>query len=219
MALRDVAGVLNGLRKVATALYTETTSELQNSLSGGRSVAASSLYKTAGQGWSEYGELKWASKWRSSGGFDGEFFPEWGDLENGNLFPTTENSFGPPQHKGEDAPKIPPPQQSTVDRVEPVDKTSILPPPPSPPTYGQHPVGRSREYHTLATRHTRLLAQRGGSSWQWFHSSTRYGDETVAGSGSRSEGPVDSTAKSKPPKPKQKVSLHLCCISMLTMHV
>ena len=203
MALRDVAGVLNGLRKVAAALYAETTSELQHSLSGSRSglgPAACSLYRSTSQGLTEYGELKWAGKW--SGGAGRDFFPEWEELEDQRLFPTTDNSSSSLQHDVE-VPKIP---SSLGSKVNKLGEESPFPPRPPPP---QPPAGNSRGYHTLAPTNSHSPhhpVYGGGSRRQWFHSGTRYGNETVVGGGSRSEGTADSTAKKKPSKPnKQKV--------------
>ncbi|CAI8041513.1 hypothetical protein GBAR_LOCUS23076 [Geodia barretti] len=207
MALRDLAGVLTGLRKVAAAVCAEATSELQNSLS--RTPAPSSLYKTASQGWIEYGELKWAGKWSNGGGFDKEFFPEWGEQEDQQLFPMNEPSTGSISsgslhHDTDGVTTTPLPQQLGANKDSPI-------PPPPPASLDQNPVGTtSRESHTQRRAHLpRQPASRGGSSRRWFHSSTRYGNETVAGGGSRSRsegGTLDSAAKEKHPKPKQKLS-------------
>ena len=211
MALRDLAGVLTGLRKVAAAVCAEATTELQNSLS--RAPAPSSLYKTASQDWIEYGELKWAGKWSNGGGFDREFFPEWGEKEDQQLFPM--GSWNEPStgsissgslHRDTDGVTTTPLSQQLG-----ANKDSPISPPPA--SLDQNPVGTtSRQSHTLAQQRRAHLprqpASRGGSSRRWFHSSTRYGNETVVGGGSRSRsegGTVDSAAKKKHPKPKQKV--------------
>ena len=210
MALRDVTGVLNGLRKVAAALCGETTSELQKSVSSGRSglgPAASSLCKTAGEAgrnWSDYGELRWARRGcggGSSGVLDTEYFPDWGEVDE-RLFPTTESFPGSLKHDSRPVPRVAPPQQLRVEEGVGEELPHSPPPPPPPPS--PHPSlgqGRGREYHTLAPHLFHTPVVRGGSCQRWFHSSTRSGNETVVGGGSRSAGSVDSAT----PKPKQKV--------------
>ena len=204
MALRDVAGVLNGLKKIAAAVYVESARELERTL-GSSSGLGSSLFRSAseaGRGWSEYGWTRWTRRQcsggsSSRGGLDVEFFPEWGEVEEG-LFPTTLS--GPDSLSG----------SRTVSSVaEVVEEESKNPPPFPPPPVGS--LGNGRSYHTFAASHTHLsrLPSRGVCSrWQRrFHSSTRSGNETVVGGGPSSTESLDS-AKRKSPKPKQKVKNH-----------
>ena len=231
MALRDAAGFLSGLRRVAAALYAETTSELQRTLSG--SSLASSLYKSAGgetgMRWSEYGELRWArglfNGVKSSGGRPGtEFFPEWGGFEEG--FPSSEGFPGTFKHSGEEPSNLPPPahhenvspsvagQHGTTQTTN--TETSLSrPPPPPPPTPPPTPLpsslppgpsGSGRGVHTLACLSRPHTVWHNGQLRAWFHSGTEFGNETVVGGGSSSAGHAEN-AKSKSPKPKQKVKI------------
>lgn len=211
MALRDAAGLLNGLKRVTVALYAEGASELQHALSNSPlQPLTSSLCKTAVKSASGLG-------WTGEGGYSRlrglrDDFPEWTGFEEG--FPSSESFLGSFKHNGRN---FPPP---TDHNTEPSEAALTLPqardtPPPSPPKWpssGPPPLGHrpgsgpgwsGRQYHTLAQPCLACChAHR-----RWFHSSTRYRSDTVVGDGAARS--VEAS-KSKSSKPKQKVHLHVC---------
>ena len=228
MALRDAAGVLNGLKKVAEALYTETSLELQRSLP----PLASSLYKTAeetGREWSEYGELRWAKSGcngSSGSGFPRfssgtEYFPEWKGFEEEG-FPTTSGFSGLPKQQESDSAATQ--YNQTHTSVKYSDQGVVITPPstfPSslPPSVGDMSKGNRRSYHTFTRQHPprshSMLHNNHGR--MWFHSSTWYGNETVVGGGSSTRR-VETATKSKRPRPKQKVKQNLHLHTYIHVH-
>ena len=203
MALRDAVGFVNGLRRVAGALYAETTAEFQRTLTGSQPCRA---VRESRAPWSEYGEMRWMR----GGGRDSEYFPEWSGLEEG--LP------GLSRRDGESVANLSPAQQSTLvpgkagQRPTEMDTSNgVFPPkpslsPPLPPPWGQSPKGSGRSYHTHTRQLRPLPVWHNRHQVQWFHSSTRLGNETVVGGA----GHVETTDK-KPAKPKQKVNYMYTC--------
>lgn len=194
MALRDAAGLLNGLRRVAAALYVEGASEIQHALSKSPlQPVATSLYETAegvasGVAWSE--EVVYCKRRGLGLGND---FPEWTGFEEG-YFPVSENFH---DSRAE--------VNSLNTAVESDGGLSSqahqdrLPPKSSTPPLGRGPGWNgSRQYHTLVQQHSARHRMHG----RWFHSSAACYSDTVVTAG-RTSRPVD-TSKTKTPTSKQK---------------
>lgn len=191
MALRDAVGLLNGLRRVAAALYVEGASEIQHALS--KSAVGTSLYETAegvasGVSWTE--EVVYCKRRGLGLGND---FPEWTGLEEG-YFPVSESfpdsraevnsSTGLNTAVKSDA------GPSSQDRIP---SKSLTPP------LGRGPGWNGgRQYHTLVrprSAHHRIHGR-------WFHSSATFYSDTLVTTG-RSSRPMD-TSKAKTSTSKQK---------------
>lgn len=202
MALRDAAGLLNGLRRVAAALYVEGAAEIQHALSKSPlQPVASSLYETAegvasgGVGWTE--EIVYCKRRGLGLGND---FPEWTGFEEG-YFPVSESgsdngaemnsTTAPNTAVKSDAGLSSPPRQ---DRMPPKSLT---------PPLGRGPGWNGgRNYHTLMRPRPHSACHY--THGRWFHSSAGYLSDTAVTAG-RSSPPIDtSKTKTKPPTSKQK---------------
>lgn len=183
MALRDAAGLLNGLRRVAAALYVEGASEIQHALSKSPlQPVASSIYETAenvssGAGWTE--EVLYCKRRGLGLGND---FPEWTGFEEG-YFPVSDSE---PELVNSPATTVGPSSQTHQDRVLP-----NIPAPPPP--LGHGPGWNGRRYHTLIRPHCHR---------RWFHSGTKYRSDTLV-TASHTSGHVE-TSKTKTTTSKQK---------------
>lgn len=189
MAFRDAACLLNGLRRVAAALYVEGASEIRHALSKSPlQPVASSIYESAenvagGVGWTEVLYCK-----RSGLGL-GNDFPEWTGFEEG-YFPVSKSfpNSGPELNSPATiATAEGPSSQTHEDRVFPK-----IPSPPPPPL-GRGPGWNGRQYHTLIRPHCRR---------RWFHSGTKYRSDTLVTT-NRTSGHVE-TSKTKTTTTKQK---------------
>ena len=217
MALRDAAGLLSGLRKVAAALYVEGASELQHMFSNTPlQPLTSALSKAREEVASGERGLSWAGggwyAYKTNG--LGESLAEWNSFEEG--FPSSEGFPGTFKHsRGVNFPSqtdhstialseadkyIP---QTQEDRITQPSSSPHPPPPPPSPPLKNGPQWTDKRYHTLARQPCSVACHRGNG--RWLHSGPwLWGDAVLS---SRASDHVE-TAKNKRPKPKQKVKLY-----------
>ena len=207
MALRDAAGVLSGLRRVAVALWSEGGSELRHTVTNSPlHPLTSSLCEAAEKATASCGSVRWEGG-RGRGcetrGLGDDDFPEWASFEEG--FPSVESFPGGFKHN---AGAASPPETNAAAHsgsteagmASPVVRAKRPSFSPSPPPLGHRPAGQtSRRHHTLATPR---FACHHTVPRMWVHSGTRYGSDTVV-RGSAS-GRVEA-ARKKTTKSKQKV--------------
>ena len=231
MAFRDVAGLMNGLRKVGGAMWCETNSELRHSL------ANSSLRSAADSLAAVVGHVVGR---RESGGGEGfrirGDFSDWEEcvsvLDGGWLGGREGGGRSRTQHDGGTGETLSSPA-SEGQREETRDSNWFPPPPRPGPGVG------GRQYHSSAVPHPQHTHWRGlhtgvprphhahwrglhtGVShphhvhWRGLHTGVWCGSETVVGGATRQV--VASKSKSQEHRSKQEVSKQSNCSTYMYM--